>query len=215
LRETQDLLRSEGRYAPDTATLPWRRIGLVAVLGGLLYGAVMGSYGLRPLQALYSSLKVPLLIGGSALLCLPNVYAVNAALGLRDDFPAVLRAMVSAQGTLSLCLAALAPITTFGYLSIARYDHAVLFNGVVFLVAAVGGQVTLTRHYRHLVRLNPKHRVGRRAWLSLYVFVAIQMSWILRPFVGDPSLPPRFLREDAWGNAYVELGRLIWRAVVG
>lgn len=31
-------------------------------------------------------------------------------------------------------------------------------------------------------------------WLILYLFVGAQMSWILRPFVGDPKLPFVFLR---------------------
>ncbi|MBN2369895.1 MAG: hypothetical protein JXO72_05360, partial [Vicinamibacteria bacterium] len=66
---------------------------------------------------------------------------------------------------------------------------------------------------RPLIHSNSKHRLARRAWLALYVFVAIQMSWILRPFIGDPTLSTRFFRAQAWGNAYVELANVIWRAV--
>jgi hypothetical protein len=89
----------------------------------------------------------------------------------------------------------------------------VLFNGAVFLVAALAGQVTLSRHYRPLIKANPRHRIARDAWLGLYMFVAIQMGWVLRPFVGDPALPTRFFREGAWSNAYVEVAELLWRAV--
>lgn len=183
--------------------------------GGLLYGAVMGAYGLRPRQMAYSALKVPLLLGVSALICLPNLVAVNTALGLRDDFRAVLRALLLSQGTVCVALAGLAPITAFAYVSLADYNVAVVFNGAMFLLAALTGQITLGRHYRPLIAANPRHRLGRNAWLALYVFVAIQMGWVLRPFVGNPELPTRFFREGAWGNAYVEVAALLWRALGG
>jgi len=215
LSAIDDLLRARGRFAPDGAGLPTPGTQAWIVAAGLLYGAVMGAYGLRSLQILYSALKVPLLLGVAALVCLPNLVAVNTALGLRDDFRAVLRALVLSQGTVCLSLAALAPITAVAYLSTSDYNTAVLFNGGVFLLAALAGQITLGRHYRRLIAANPKHRVGRNAWLTLYVFVAIQMAWVLRPFVGNPEQPSRFFREGAWGNAYVEVAALVWRALDG
>ena len=48
------------------------------------------------------------------------------------------------------------------------------------------------------------------AWLVLYVFVGIQMAWVLRPFVGNPGSPVAVFGEGAWGNAYVVVGRLVW-----
>jgi hypothetical protein len=210
-----DLLRARGRLAPDASDLPTPGTQAVIVAAGLLYGAVMGSYGLRAPQILYSALKVPLLLGVSALVCLPNLLAVNTVLGLRDDFRAVLRALVLSQGTVCLSLAALAPITAVAYLSLADYNNAVVFNGAMFLLAALAGQISLSRQYRPLIAANPRHRLGRNAWLALYVFVAIQMAWVLRPFVGNPDLPSHFFREGAWGNAYVEVAALVWRALGG
>ena len=43
------------------------------------------------------------------------------------------------------------------------------------------------------------------AWTMLYALVGAQMGWILRPFIGAPGIPTRFLREGAWSNAYVEV----------
>lgn len=210
-----DLLRARGRFAPDVSDLPTPGTQALIVAAGLLYGAVMGSYALRAPQILYSALKVPLLLGVSALVCLPNLLAVNTVLGLRDDFRAVLRALVLSQGAVCLSLAALAPITAVAYLSLADYNNAVVFNGAMFLLAALAGQISLGRQYRPLIAANPRHRLGRNAWLALYVFVAIQMAWVLRPFVGNPELPSRFFREGAWGNAYVEVVALVWRALGG
>jgi hypothetical protein len=218
--EVDDLLRGLRRHAPEAdgdeggpvAFLPLAALGLA---GGLFYGAVMGSYGLAAWQALYSALKVPLLVAVSTLTCLPNLYTVNAVLGLGPDFHLVMRAILRAQGTVAVALASLAPITAFLYFGIDDYGTAVAINGLAFLLAAVAGQVTLSRGYRPLVARNPRHRIGRAAWLTLYLFVGIQAAWVLRPFVGDPNLPTRFFRSGAWGNAYVEVAGLVWRVVVG
>ena len=82
---------------------------------------------------------------------------------------------------------------------------------LLFLLAVLGGQMTLGRHYRSLIARNPLHRWGRVAWLSVYVFVAIQMAWMLRPFVGEPTLVTRFIRGGELGNAYVEVAGIVWR----
>jgi hypothetical protein len=217
LAEVDDLLRGRGAYgeSAEAEPLPWLRLAAVALAGGLFYGAVMGSYGLQPRQAFYSAVKVPLFVVVATLVCLPNFYTMNTVLGLAADFKVVIRAILIAQGTVAIGLASLAPITAFVYASITDYETAVAWNGVTFLGAALAGQVTLSRRYRALIAKNPRHRIGRAAWLTLYVFVAIQSAWVLRPFVGNPALPTRFFREGAWGNAYVEVAGLLWRLVTG
>ena len=199
------LLRGEGLYGPGRSVVPWRQLVLLVVAGGFLYGAAMGTFGLRALQALYSASKVPLLLGFATLVCLPSFYVVNVLLGLRDDFSAACRGVFAAQATLAVVLAALAPLTLFVYVSTEDYAQAIVGNGVMFLVATVTGQVTLSHHYRTLIAQNPRHRVGRALWVVLYVFVAIQLAWVLRPFVGSPGIPTGFLRENAWSNAYVQV----------
>jgi hypothetical protein len=60
---------------------------------------------------------------------------------------------------------------------------------------------------------SPRHRLLLRAWFFLYAFVGIQMGWVLRPFIGDPHLPVAFFRSEAWGNAYVIVGKLVVNAI--
>lgn len=188
---------------------------MVLLVAGAFYGATMGSYGVRGFQALYSALKVPMLLSLATLVCLPNFFVVNTILGLRSDFGAAFRAVITAQATVSLVLAALAPVVAFSYVSGAEYDVAKIVNGVAFAVAAGGGQVQLGRHYRVLIARNPRHRTARAAWLVLYCFVAIQLAWVLRPFVGHPDLPSTFFRKDAWSNAYVMLWHLVSDSLTG
>ena len=75
-------------------------------------------------------------------------------------------------------LASCVPLTALAYVSSTDYNFAIAFNGVVFLIASVAGQVTLSRHYAPLIARNPRHRLGRRAWLVLYVFVAVQLAFV-------------------------------------
>jgi hypothetical protein len=208
-----DMLGARGQLAPGVRPIDWGWLPAGLVAAALFYGAVMGGYSLRPLQMLYSALKVPLLVAVSSLICLPNFFVLNTVLGLRDDLPAVMRGALLAQGTVAVTLAAVAPITAVAYLSLDSYGDAVLFNGLVFLAAALAGQVTMSRHYQPLIAANPRHRIARDGWLGLYVFVTIQMGWVLRPFVGDPDQPTRFFRSGAWTNAYVEVAALVWRTL--
>ena len=128
--EIEDILRCRNRFAPLGRDLPQPATIVGLVSAALFYGAVMGAYELRPLQMAYSGLKVPLLLVLSALVCLPNLLAVNTVLALREDFAAVLRGLVLAQATACVCLAALAPLTAVANLSL-RYDWAVLYNAYV------------------------------------------------------------------------------------
>jgi hypothetical protein len=210
-----DLLRGRGDHAPGAPRVAYRSMALCALAGGAAYGAVMGSSGLAPLQALYSAIKVPMLLGVATLVCLPSFFVLNTLLGLRDDFRHALRGVLAAQATLAVALASLAPLTVVAYLSSTSYRFDVLWNGLPFLIATLAGQVALARHYRPLIARNPRHRVGRNAWLLLYVFVAIQMAWVLRPFVGFPGLETRLFRPDAWSNAYVVISTALWDLLRG
>ena len=100
-------------------------------------------------------------------------------------------------------LASLGPIIAFVYVSGIDYQPAILLNGLMFATASFGAQVILWRSYRGLVEANPAHRLTLRAWLVVYVFVGIQMGWILRPFIGDPGRPTQFFRDEGLSNAYV------------
>jgi hypothetical protein len=188
-------------------TLSWL-IGFVC-LGGGVYGGVMGSFGAldmgRGWQIIYSAIKVPLLLLGTLLICLPSFFVLNTVAGLRADFGRALAGLLASQAALTMVLCSLAPFTAVWYLSVEDYHAAVLFNGAAFALASISAQLTLRRHYLPLIRANRKHRLLLRVWLALYAFVGMQLGWVLRPFVGQPNAPVQWFRADAWGNAYVEI----------
>ncbi len=222
LRVADDVLRGEralARTQPDRRLASFPIFALLILGFGMCYGAVMGTYGGlagdRPWQLFYSAVKVPFLIVVTFALSLPSFYVVNTLLGLRTDFARVLRALMATQAGLTVILTSLAPVTAFWYASGSAYQPAILFNGVMFAVASFGAQWLLRREYEPLIRSDPKHRWMLRTWLFIYVFVGIQMAWVLRPFVGDPRRPVEFFREDSWSNAYEVVVQMIWQVLMG
>ena len=112
------------------------------ILGfGMFYGGVMGTYGgmagARAWQLVYSAVKVPFLIVTTFALSVPSFFVVNTLLGLRGDFPRVIRALMATQAGLTVILTSLAPITAFWYVSGSAYQPAILFNGVMFAAASL------------------------------------------------------------------------------
>ena len=210
LAQADDLLR--GRDDAERRTNAWHLLAMIAVFG-VFYGAVMGTFGgvrgERALQLLYSGVKVPLLLLVTFALSLPRFFVLNTLLGVRSDFARVLRALIATQAVLTIILASLAPFTGFWYASSGAYRPAILFNAAMFGVASVAAQWLLRRWYAPLIARNPRHRLLLRVWLVIYAFVGVQMAWVLRPFVGAPNVPTRFFREGAWGNAYVEVARML------
>jgi hypothetical protein len=222
VRLADDVLRGDTPRPPGVREARPQLIGsltLAIVVFGMVYGGVMGSYsgeeGSRILQVVCSAIKVPLLLFATFLLSLPSFFVTNTLLGLRSDFPRVIRALVSTQAGLTIILSALAPFTAFWYVSGSAYQAAILFNGLMFGVASFSAQWMLRRSYVPLVRANPKHRWMLVTWLVIYVFVGIQMGWVLRPFIGDPKNPTQFFREGAWTNAYEVVIQMAWDVARG
>jgi hypothetical protein len=210
LAQIDALLRGRPLGGAVAATGLW----LACVVGGgLCYGAVMGSFGGwggdRQWQVAFAAVKVPVLLAGTFLLTLPSFFVLHNLLGLRPDFPAVLRAVVVTQAAVAVVLATLAPYTAVWYLTSADYAEALLFNAAMFGVASLAAQALLRRHYRPLVARDPRHRWLLSGWVALYAFVGIQMAWVLRPFVGELGRPVTFFREDTWGNAYLKVIELV------
>ena len=83
----------------------------------------------------------------------------------------------------------------------------------MFTVVTALGQVVMFRRYRELTSdpvRGGRHRIMLWLWVVLYMFVGMQMGWMLRPFVGSPGLPAAFFRAEPFTNAYVVILRLVF-----
>lgn len=218
-RLADGVLRGE---SPARDARPRARPGALALLVlsfGFLYGAAMGSYGgmagARIWQIVYAAVKLPFMLLATFAIGLPSFFVLNTLLGLRGDFARVLRALLVTQAGLTVILASLGPFTLFVYVMGIGYERALVFNGMMFAIASASAQIMLRREYEPLIRANPRHRTMLRVWLVIYVFVGVQMGWVLRPFLGDPAMPVRFFREGSFTNAYVVILELAWNVVTG
>lgn len=217
--EQQNATVGKPPVTPSASALPSiRKVVLVVIACGIIYGTAMGSYAFvanhRSLwqqlpQMIYSATKVPLLLAITVAVSLPSFFVLNSLFGLRAEFGEVIRAVVAAQAGMTIILASLAPLTLFVYVFLepgtAQYNVAVLFNAFIFGIASVSAQLLLRRYYQPLIRINRRHRSMMRLWIVVYAFVGIQAGYILRPFIGNPEKPTSFLRSDSFQNAYVRL----------
>ena len=149
-------------------------------------------------------------------LALPSFFVLNSLFGLREDFGQAVRAVVSAQAGLVIILASLTPLTVFFYVSNTAetsYSAAILFNALMFAVASISAQRLLALWYAPLIRKNSRHRSMMVLWIFLFAFVGIQMGYVLRPFIGNPTSPTSFLRENPFENAYVRVWKLVLEVV--
>jgi hypothetical protein len=197
----------DGAHAPTAA-----RLGAAMLLALPLYGLAMGLHeptGARWLYALYSAIKLPLMVLATGALCLPGYVVLSTLLGLRADLRRALGAILASQTAVALALASLAPVTLFFYASGVSHRGALLWSGAAFAGATLAGQLVLLRHTRPLRARTRRHGVMLAYWLVAFVFVGIQMGWTLRPFVGSPGVAPTFLRDEPLSNAYVVVLRLV------
>jgi hypothetical protein len=196
------------------ADLPGRQLTLYALVCGAFYGALMGTYSgfsghLSGWQMLFSTIKVPALLFVAGGLCLPGFFVLSSLFGLSSDWPQSRRALLLSQAALSLILASLAPFTLLFYASSKNYQGAILFNFLIFSLASFTAQNLLRRLYAPLIARDARHKTMLSLWLALFGFTCVQLAYVLRPFIGDPSQPAAFFRAGAWENAYIVLGKMI------
>jgi hypothetical protein len=189
------------------------------VVGAGLYGAAMGWWR-DPQQALYVAVKLPLILLltalGNALLNAMLAPLLGLNLPLRQTFSAILMSFAIA----SAILGAFSPLAAFlvwntpplSAAAAAAPDYSVLKLAHVAAIT-VAGHAGNVRLFQLLVQLGGSRAVARRvllAWLAGNLFLGSQLAWILRPFIGSPSLPVEFFRETALrGNFYENLFHLL------
>jgi hypothetical protein len=204
------------------------RAAAVTLAGGALYGFAFGLWR-APEQALYSAIKLPLLllavVGASAAINGVLALLLRSGIGVMKGAVAILLSFSVAV----TILAALAPVAVLFVLSVPgptsaaapaaihRTAELVLFFHIVVIGACgIAGNVRL---YRLLCRLAPSRAIAVRVlvtWIVVDGIVGSQLSWILRPFLCKPHLPPELVRERALdGNFFEELWRILGPLVHG
>lgn len=192
----------------------WAGPRLVLALTPLV-GLFLGSFGAaepgRWAQPAFAAVKLPLLTLGTTAICLPGFYMMHVVLRARREFGAAVRGVLAGQAMFAIVLASLAPLLPVWYDAAASHRAALLGSAAAFGIAALCSLVAVSRVQRSV---RTRRRVSRAllvGWLIMYTFVGLQGAWMLRPFIGAPDAPVRFVRENPFTNGYVAVLRLLVR----
>jgi hypothetical protein len=194
------------------------RQALVIMAGAGAFGAAMGSWR-APEQAVFSALKLPFVLlttaAGNALIngMLAPLFGMD--LKLRESFAAVLASFALA----ATILGAFSPLMLFLVWNIpppepgapvAVATHSAMVLTLVAMIAFAGVTANV-RLLQLLRRLGGDAAPALRlllAWLTVNLLLGSQLSWILRPFVGNAEEAVRFLDPHALsGNFFEEVAR--------
>ncbi len=185
---------------------------LLLVLGSGVYGFSVGLWR-DPLMGLYVGLKFPLIVLITALINAVINGMLAQILGTGLTFRQSFIAVMISFALLALILGSLTPVSLFLWFNLppmgsaaTQTAHSVLLLFHVALIAAAGVGVNI-RFFSLLRRVcggGMKALQVLGAWLVLNMIVGCQVSWNMRPFVGSPGLPVRFLREHPFDGSFYE-----------
>ncbi len=178
------------------------------VLFAGIYGFCLGGYALN-LQIIASTIKMPLLLLGTMGICLPALFTFNMLLGSKLNITQTISLLLVSNYLLAFVLASLAPILVFFAIATPDKHFVSLLNfifctlaGVFFLLFLWSGMKFLTIRAR--AKYNPNII---QIWSLIYMFVGTQLSWLLRPFLGNRGEFALF--RDVEGNFYVAIFEVI------
>lgn len=172
----------------------------LTALGGLGLGAAHG-----PLQALSAAVKLPLINLGALAICLPTFYIFAALQGSRLGLDKVLRMFAVGLGLRGAVIAGLAPLLIFFSSIGSPYGFILLAGGLAFGIAEIGFMKTLDQGVR-IWKERTKDPVSLwlvRGWMLLYMLVAMQLTWSVRPVIGEPGSAFSLITQQEEGNMIV------------
>ncbi|MEL6925665.1 MAG: hypothetical protein AAFO94_16590, partial [Bacteroidota bacterium] len=106
----------------------------------------------------------------------------------------------------SLVMVAFAPIILFFQLSGDNYHFLQLLHVFVFLFSGFFGMRFVLEALKAAFEQTGVYpKIGLtafRIWVLIFAFVGAQLSWNLRPFLGNKDMPFELFRQDTQGNIY-------------
>jgi len=210
LRGAPEDLRS---WINDPGVKKLRLCVITIILACGFYGMTVGIWR-APMMGVYVAIKMPALI----LLTLACNGFLNGMLGLllgsSLGFKQSLMAQLMSFTIAALVLGAIAPATFFMALnapapnaenSASAHSHFLVAHTVLIAMAGIIANLHLAKL---LIAVTPDKRKAAAtlvAWLAGNAFVGAQLSWIMRPFFGTPSIEVAFLRPNPFNGTFYEV----------
>lgn len=177
---------------------------LIICMFGFVYGLVMGSYQ-GVIQSFVSGLKLMILFLASLLICFPSFYIIQLVLGSKMSFQQMIIIILSGFVLASTITLSFAPIIIFFLLTGSNYHFLQLLHVAVFVFAGVFGMKLMIDALKYACEKKSIYpQIGvtvLKVWIVILAFVGIQLSWNLRPFLGDKNDEFKLFRQYE-GNFY-------------
>ncbi len=159
---------------------------LYALFFSAIYGFLLGMYS-GSFQTLAGAVKFPLLFFGTLFLCLPPLYMVNLLIGMKISFRQTLALLAGATYVMSALLASLSPLLVFAMLNTTNSN---IISLIMIMSCAISGVFALHcvwdgMQYLTDKQSGPSHAWIIKIWSIMYILVGTQLSWGLRPFIGE------------------------------
>jgi hypothetical protein len=178
---------------------------LFILLFTFLYGIVMGSYN-GFLQSIVTGIKVPCLIFLSLLICFPALYVIQYMIGSTMTLSQMANVILSGFIVFSTIALSFAPIVIFFMITSDNYSFLKILHVAIFTFSGIFAVKTIISGLTFSCeKKNIYPKLGMRIfkiWIVIFAFVASQMAWNLRPFVGSRDLPFELFRARE-SNFYV------------
>ncbi|MDX2177500.1 MAG: hypothetical protein SF028_13630 [Candidatus Sumerlaeia bacterium] len=193
------LLPTVNRLLADPASLAqgWDRAAQWALAGELLAIVVGGfaAHGItlglvRPgWQTFASALKAPLVPLLSLLVTLPLLHALALVVSGGGGVAATVALSLVPLAVAGLLLGAATPLLVF-FGATSDYHFCKLLHVGTTSLGGLAGALALLRTLRAADGASPTVFLP---WVLVFFFVAAQMAWTLRPFIGAPDQPFRWV----------------------
>lgn len=183
--------------------LMWIILGFSGVFG-LSIGLFSG--GIQPFFVL---LKLPALIFLTLLLSFLAIMVFSQFFSANLSFSRLFRLSLRILAFISLFLASFSPILWIFTLLQTSHDTFLLFTLFLSGMASLAGFVILYKSIREHLGAQSSLALAF-IWLFVFMFVGVEMGWLMRPWVGlaeDPTGTLPIVRLYS-GNAFEEIFRL-------
>ncbi|MEY2410350.1 MAG: hypothetical protein QOF48_3020 [Verrucomicrobiota bacterium] len=159
---------------------------LIAVMCGLVYGVVVGTFSAGD-QLWIAPLKITGGLLFSAIICLPSLYIFSCLSGSRARLVEVAGLLAGLLALLSVLLVGFAPVALVFSTSTGNLAAMGALHLAFGLIATCFGIRFLNAGFAQL----EARPAGSRIWALIFILVLLQMTTALRPILGraDEVLP--------------------------
>lgn len=192
-----ELLHNKGIFIDKTlnnhlSSKEFKTLFVTAVAFFAVYGFIIG-INHSFIQALASTIKVPVLFIFSIIISFPTLYFFLAILGLKQNFYQLGSFVLVCLTIISGVLIVFAPISLFFLLTTTNYYFFKLLNVGIFAIAGFVGIYTFYKNIDIVIEKSvdilyrKRLRIFLKMWLLMFGFIGAQLSYTLSPFFGDPN----------------------------